>query len=80
MSDDNIEYQAYICPWCFNDHSNVMCKTNDVKERIEHLQRELEYLKSKLEEKEKLFLEAHTLLKERDAEIKRLNELCSRLD
>ena len=54
---------------------NLKC----IKENVRP-QRELEYLKSKLEEKEKLFLEAYALLKERDAEIKRLNELCSRLD
>lgn len=29
-----MQSQCYICPWCFNDHTNDHCRTEDVEERV----------------------------------------------
>lgn len=36
-----METQAYICPHCFNDHDNNYCKTEDVREVISTLHKDV---------------------------------------
>jgi len=43
VSEPKIDYQCYICPWCYNDHNNDKCKTKDVKERVEKLEAKLSF-------------------------------------
>jgi hypothetical protein len=43
MSDfePEINFQCYICPYCFDDHTSNICKTSDVKEHTEKLRAQL---------------------------------------
>lgn len=48
MSDD-INFQARICPYCFDDHTSEFCKTSDVKEEVTSLREKLTRLEADLQ-------------------------------
>lgn len=58
MIEPRIDIQCWICPYCFDDHSqNAKCTVPDLKWAVTKLNEEIEVLKDRIERLQKIIIE-----------------------